>query len=264
MSQYSAQNVIVTVNAGKIFASNATASATKPVEAARTLGNLLSQGLITTGPVETTISLEYYLKDSLDPIKNIADAILSNPLSYANSAGGIIKIGQATINKCYLTNYSCTAESNSLVTASASFISYGKEQDLNIGANAEISSAQTYKFAHGAASASTLLARATAFTYECSFQWEPVLLIGKQGEVEQGLLFNGGSQSLNVRGIGAGGKVSYCPQTQTASASVGTINCNGGNSSLAFSVINGDITSAEVNAAVGNFQEGSITVTRQL
>jgi hypothetical protein len=264
MSLYSAQNVTVKVGANQIFASSATATATKSVEAVRTLGNLLAQGTITSGPVETTISLEYYLRDSSDPIKSIADSILSNPLTYASSVGTAITIGQAVINKCFLTSYSVSAESNSLVTASASFISYGKEQNLNIGQNNASSQALNYKFAHGGGSNSSLVAKATAFTYECNFEFEPIILMGKQGEPEQGLLFNGGTQSLNVRGIGAGGLVTYCTQSQTASASVGTISCGGGNSSLTFTITNGDITSSEVNASVGGFQEGSLTITKQL
>jgi hypothetical protein len=261
MSQYSAQNITVTVAGSQIYATNATASSSKSVEAVRTLGNLLSQGMSTTGPVETTISIEYYIQAN-DPIKSIADTILSAPVTYGNGIGSIINIGNATINKCYLTSYSLTAESNSLVTASASFISRASSQSLVMGLNTAPAVIADLKFAHGGASNSTLVSKATSFTYECSFEWEPIILMGKLGEPEPGVLFNGGSQSLNVKGIGAGGTVTYCPQTQTASASVAQL-CGGGGS-LTLSVTNGDITASEVSAAVGGFQEGSITVTRQL
>jgi len=263
MANFSAQNTVVRVAGSQIYANSATATATKSIEAVRALGYALSQGQATSGPVETTISLDYFIQGGTDPIKSISDTIIANPIIYANGIGAIINIGGVSISKCYLTSYSCSAEPNSLVTASASFVAYSKTQLINIGLNGAAStSAANLAFAHGAGSTTAALSNAIGFTYECSFEYEPVILLGKQGEPEAGLIYNGGTQTLNVRGIGAGDTVTYCPSSRTVGASVGTL-CGGGGG-LSFSITNGELTSAEANASVGGYQEGSITITKQL
>jgi hypothetical protein len=263
MSQYSARNVTVNFNEGLIYATSATATSTKSVEPIRTLGNLLSRGQTTTGPVETTVSLEYYLKDAADPIKSVLDTIILSPLAYAISAGNIIKIGGGSINKCYLTSYSLTADANSLVTASASFFSVGKEQDLLMStATAGTATVENLKFAHGAGTTSAILSKTIGFTYEVSLEWEPLILMGKAGEPEAGMLFKGGNQTLNAKGIGLGQKITYCAVTKVASVAVGLL-C-GGNTSMTISMADAEITSAEISNNADGFQEESATFTKPI
>lgn len=264
MSQLSAQNVKVTLGGTEIYATSVSVEQTKSTEAVRTLGNFLAQGQVPTGPVETTISIDYLLKDGVDPFKAVSDAIISNPLTYAKQGTASISIAGTSLSKVYLTSHSVTAEAEGLVNGSVSFVNFAKDGiTLPSQASAVASQAQNFSFAHGFTSTVAAGSQAVGFTYECSFEWEPVLLMGKGGDPDpNGLLFNGGSQSLTVRGVGASKSVKFCPVTEAASATAVALSC-GGAGQTAYSVI-GDITAGGFSAQTDGFQEGTFTVTKLL
>ena len=264
MSQFSAQNVKVSLGGAEIFATSVSVEQTKSTEAVRTLGNFLSQGQVPTGPVETTISIDYLLKDGADPFKTVSDSIAGGPLAYAPQGTQGLTIAGTAMNKIYMTSHSVTAEAEGLVNGSVSFVNFAKD-GINLPNQAQgvASKAQSYSFAHGFSSTVAGGSQAVGFTYECSFEWEPVLLMGKQGEPDQnGLLFNGGSQSLTVRGVGASKSVKFCPQTESASASAVALSCNSAGSTQY--QVQGDITAGGFSAQTDGFQEGSFTVTKLL
>jgi hypothetical protein len=265
MSQFSAQNVKVQLNGAEIFATNVSVEQTKSTEPVRTLGNFLSQGQIPSGPVETTLSIDYLLKDGADPFKTISDGIISGPLNYAKAGTAGISVAGAGFSKMYMTSHSVTAEADGLVQGSVSFVNFAKDgPSLPTSAQGVSSQAQAYSFAHGFASTAQGTSQAVGFNYECSFEWEPVLLMGKQGAPDDaGLLFNGGSQSLTVRGLGAAKQVTFCPKTETASATATALSCTSAGSTN-YQVQGGDITAGGFSAQTDGFQEGSFTVTKLL
>jgi len=257
---FNAQDITVTIGGTKVFASSANASTSISQQPIKVLGNALAQGQAPSGPQETTVSIEYYIQGS-DPVRAICTAILGNPATYQETSIGI---GGANISKCYLTSLSVSAEPQSLVTASCNFVSYQPGTDLVIGVGSPNNTPNAnLKFAHGsAAGTSASVSNALGFQYEASFQWKPILILGANGVPLAQYTFDGGTETLTVRGVGAGGQVSFCPTTSQASASVATI-CGGGGSTN-YSVINGSLTSADISADVGGFPEGSFTVTKQL
>jgi hypothetical protein len=256
MANFTAQGTQVSIGGTPIFARSASANTSISLEAVRVLGKTASQGVAPSGPQETTVNIEYYIQSS-DPGKNIVDTIISNPSAYNGTS---ISIGSATITKAFLTSLSISAEPEGLVTASASFVCYEPGINLNIGSfQSPGGSAQNLEFAHGAGS-SAGISNPIGFSYEASFEWEPVLIMGSAGTPDQGgYIFNGGTETLSVRGAGAGGQVTYCPTTRTATANARSI-CGG--SSVNYSVA-GVITSSEISASVGGFAEGGFTVVKQ-
>jgi hypothetical protein len=262
MSNFSAQNVKVSFN-GDVFATSVSIEQTKSTEAVRTLGNFLAQGQVPTGPVETTISIDYLLKDGADPFKKESDSIIADPLNYAKAGTAGLGIAGTAFSKVYLTSHSVTAEAEGLVNASVSFVNFAKDGPaLPSQAAAVTSTAQSYAFGHGFSSTIAGQTNAVGFSYETSFEWEPVLLMGKQGEPDSaGLLFNGGSQSLTVRGIGASKNVKFCPVKETATATAIALSCAGGGQTV-YTVKDGDITAGGFSAQTDGFQEGTFTVTK--
>jgi hypothetical protein len=264
MSQFSAQNVKVQLGGAEIYATSVSVEQTKSTEAVRTLGNFLAQGQVPTGPVETTISIDYLLKDGNDPFKSVSDVIISGPLNYAKVGTAGLTIAGTAMSKIYLTSHSVTAEAEGLVNGSVSFVNFAKDGiTLPSQATAVASQSQSFTFAHGFSSTVAGGTQAVGFTYESSFEWEPVLLMGKQGEPDaNGLLFNGGSQSLTVRGVGASKSVKFCPVTETASATAIALSCAGAGQTQY--QVQGDITAGGFSAQTDGFQEGSYTVTKLL
>lgn len=257
MSALSANGVIVSIGGGTCYARSASANSTMSVEGVRVLGKALAQGTVPSGPMETTANVEYYIMGG-DPGWAIVQSIMNNPTVYA---GSTIKIGGASITKAYLTSFSVTAEPEGLVTASVSFVSYEKQQQLVIGsASAPGGQPGNLAFAHGQGS-NAGGSNSVGFSAEASFEWEPLLTMGAQGQPQPQYLFNGGSVSLTIRNAGGGGSVSYCLTNGQATATAGTV-CGGG-AGQAYSVA-GQITAAEVSAEVGGFAEGGFTVTRTL
>lgn len=259
MANFTAQGTQVSIGGTPIFARSASANTSISLEAVRVLGKTASQGVAPSGPQETTVNIEYYIQSS-DPGKNIVDTIISNPSAYNGTS---ISIGSATITKAFLTSLSISAEPEGLVTASASFVCYEPGINLNIGSfQSPGGSAQNLQFAHGAGSTinSAGINNPIGFSYEASFEWEPVLIMGSAGTPDAGgYIFNGGTETLSVRGAGAGGQITYCPTTRTASAIARSV-C--GNNSITYTV-DGVLTSAEINASVGGFAEGGYTVVKQ-
>ena len=256
MANFTSQGTQVSIGGTPIFARSASANTNISVEAVRVLGKTAAQGVAPSGPQETTVNIEYYIQSS-DPGKNIVDAIKLNPSAYNGTS---ISIGSATITKAFLTSLNVSAEPEGLVTASASFVCYEPGINLNIGSfQSPGGSAQDLQFAHGAGSTANI-SNPIGFTYEASFEWEPVLIMGSAGTPDAGgYIFNGGTESITVRGAGAGGQVTYCPTTRTATATARSV-C--GNNSVTYDVA-GIITAAEINASVGGFAEGGYTVVKQ-
>lgn len=257
---FNAQDITVRIGGTRIFASSANASTSISQQSIKILGNALAQGQAPSGPQETTISIEYYIQGS-DPVRSICTTILGNPTSYP---GAQIVIGGATIPNCYLTSLSVSAEPQSLVTASCNFVSYQPGISLIIGQGSSNNTPNAnLKFAHGSAAGTTAsVDNALGFQYEASFQWKPILILGSNGAPLGQYTFDGGTETLTVRGVGAGGLVSFCPDNSAASASIALL-CGAG-SSTTYSIINGSLTSADISADVGGFPEGSFTVTKQL
>jgi len=254
---FSANGVTVSFGGGTVYARSASANSTMSVEGVRVLGKALSQGTVPSGPMETTANIEYYIQQG-DPGWAIVQTIMNNPTAYQ---GSTVKIGGASISKAYLTSYSLTAEPEGLVSASVSFVSYEKQQTLVIGtASAGGGQPGNLAFAHGQGS-SAGGGNSVGFSAEASFEWEPLLLMGAQGQPQTQYLFNGGSVSLTVRSAGGGGNVSYCLTNGQASATANAVCAGGGGATYSLS---GPITSAEVSAEVGGFAEGGFTVTRTL
>jgi hypothetical protein len=256
MSNFSAAGVIVNFNGANVFARSASASSTMSVEPVRILGNALSQGTVPSGPLETTANIEYYLQSS-DPGWSLLQSIISNPTQHQ---GVSVRIGGANINKAYLTSYSLSAEPEGLISASVSFVTYEKSQNLIIGTPTAPASLGNLNFAHGQGSTAGL-ANSVGFSIDGSLEWEPVLIMGSQGQPLSQYLFNGGTLSLTVRGAGAGGSVNYCMADGNASATANAV-CGGGGS-ISYTV-QGKLSSAEISAEVGGFAEGGFTVTRTL
>jgi hypothetical protein len=257
MSQLSAAGVRVFIGSTQVFARSASASSNMSVEGVRILGNSLSQGTVPSGPLETTANIEYYIQGS-DPVYALVQTIVGNVGSYK---GTDIRIGNATITKAYLTSYSVSAEPEGLVSASCSFVSYERQQNLTIGLVTPPSSFGNLNFAHGQGS-SAGIANSVGFSYDASFEWEPILIMGAAGQPQQdGYIFNGGELSMTLRGAGAGNTINYCMTDGTATASAGSV-C-GGSASQQYT-IQGKLAGAEINAEVGGFAEGGFTVTRTL
>jgi hypothetical protein len=257
---YNAQDISVTIDGSKIYASSAKASTSISQQAVKSLGFALAQGQAPSGPQETTVNVDYYILSN-DPVRSICTAILGSPTTYQ---GTTIVIGGATITKAYLTSLSVSAEPQSLITVSCSFVSFQPGIGLTIGQGSPNNTPNSnLKFAHGASAATTAsITNALGFQYEASFQWKPILILGSNGTPLGQYTFDGGTESLTVKGVGAGGTVSFCPATQLASASVGAL-CGGGGGA-SYSVTNGSLTAANISADVGGFPEGSFTVTKQL
>jgi hypothetical protein len=255
MANFTSQGTQVSIGGTSIFARSASANTSISLEAVRVLGKTAAQGVAPSGPQETTVNIEYYIQSS-DPGKNIVDNITANPSAHQ---GTTIQIGSATITKAYLTSLSVSAEPEGLVTASASFVCYEPGINLNIGSfQSPGGSAQNLQFAHGAGSTADI-SNPIGFTYEASFEWEPVLIMGSVGKPDAaGYIFNGGTESITVRGAGAGGQVTYCPTTRIASASARSV-CGGGGVNYS---VNGSLTAADINASVGGFAEGGYTVVK--
>lgn len=256
MSNLSAAGVIVNFGGGQVFARSASASSTMSVEAVRILGNALSQGTAPSGPLETTANIEYYIQGS-DPGWSLLQSIIANPTTHG---GTNVRIGGATISKAYLSSYSVSAEPEGLVTASVSFVCYERQQNLTIGTATAPATFGNLNFAHGQGS-SAGVANSVGFSIDASLEWEPVLIMGSQGQPLGNYLFNGGTISLTVRGAGAGSTVNYCLADGSASATAATV-CGGG--AAQSYQLNGKISSAEINAEVGGFAEGGFTITRTL
>jgi hypothetical protein len=251
-----AAGITVSINGTKMQARSASASSTMSTEGVRTLGNAVAQGQVPSGPQETTANIEYYIQGT-DPVYAITKAIEGNPTQHK---GADIKIGGASF-KGYLSSHSVTAEPDGLVTASASFVCYEPGINLTLGQGSPTTSPANLAFAHGQGS-SVGAGQSIGFTYEASFEWEPILLMGAAGKPStEGYIFNGGSLSLTTRTVGGGGSVSYCLTDGTASATAAAV-CAGGGGQV-YSV-QGKITSSEVNAEIGGLAEGSTTVTKQL
>jgi hypothetical protein len=263
MSQFSAQNVKVQFQ-GEVFATSVSVEQSKSTEAVRTLGNFLAQGQVPTGPVETTISIDYLLKDGADPFKSVSDSIIIAPLDYSKQGTNGLSIAGASFSKIYMTSHSVSAEAEGLVNGSVTFVNFAKDGiPIPTQAAGTASASQNFSFAHGFSSTIGGGSNAIGFTYECSFEFEPVLLMGAGGEPDpNGLLFNGGTQSLTVRGVGASKNVTFCPKTETATANAIALSCGGGGST-SYSCI-GDITAGGFSAQTDGFQEGSFTVTKLL
>jgi hypothetical protein len=102
------------------------------------------------------------------------------------------------------------------------------------------------------------------FQYEASFQWKPILLMSKAGNPEDQLVFDGATESITIKGVGAGKAVTFCGETiATASVVVSALACNNSSATpITYSVINGTVVSANISADVGGFPEGSYTITK--
>jgi hypothetical protein len=255
MASFSAAGVNVSFGGGTVFARSASASSQQSLEGVKVLGKALAQGTVPSGPLETTANIEYYIQGS-DPGWSIVNQIMNNPSQYV---GGSVTIGGASLSKMYLSSYSLTAEPEGLVTASVSFVSYEDNQEMNIqGGDGDAGSADL-SFAHGQGGGGGG-GNLVGFSAEASFEWEPVLTMGSAGKPNGNYIFNGGSVSLTVRTANGGGSVSYCPSTQTATATAGAV-CGGGSQTYS---LGGKISGTEISAEVGGFAEGAITVTKTL
>jgi hypothetical protein len=253
-----AAGITVTINGATVYARSASANSTQSTEPIKVLGYALAQGQAPSGPTETTVNVEYYIQDG-DPVYSLAEEIIGDPTSHT---GVDINIGSATIKKAFLTSHSVTAEPQGLVTASASFVSFEQDNNLTIGTSDPETAPGSLPFAHGQGSTAGGASQSSGFTYESNFEWEPILLMGAKGVPLEGepCIFNGGTQTLNIREIGGGGTVSYCLTDNSAEATVAA-SCGGANQAYS---VNGQVTSAEINAEVGGFAEGGITITKQL
>jgi hypothetical protein len=251
-----AAGITVTINGVTIQARSASASSAMNTEGVRTLGNAVAQGQVPSGPQETTANIEYYIQGS-DPVYAITQSIENNPTAYK---GSDITIGNASF-KGYLNSHSVSAEPDGLVTASASFVCYEPGINLTLGQGTPSTTPNNLAFAHGQGS-SVGAGQSIGFTYEASFEWEPILLMGAAGvPFAEGYIFNGGNISLTTRTVGGGGSVSYCLTDGTATATAAAVCAGGGGQSYS---VQGKLTNAEVNAEIGGLAEGATTVTKQL
>ena len=264
MSQYSAQGTVVKVGSTQIYANNVTVSTTKSIEAVRALGYGVAQGQSVSGPLETTISLDYYINANADNIKTSHDTIIANPISYGNGIGETLTVGVFSLDKCYLKSLSYNAEPNSLITASASYVSNSADgKTFNLGTTIAPATVADLKFSHGSNSTTSLLANSIGFSYECSFEWEPIIFMGKKGVPEQGMLFGGGTQTLTAKGVGVSELVKYCVASRTASFSIGTQDCNGSPTSF-ITLTNAVLSSVELASSVGGYKEGTVVLTKSI
>lgn len=250
-----AAGIKVSIDGTQVWARSASASTTMSTEGVRALGSVIALGQVPSGPQETTANIEYYIAGE-DPAYGIGNSIASDPTAHK---GVEITIGAASF-KGYLTSHSVTAEPDGLVTASASFVSFEPGINLKIGEGSSEVGPKDVAFAVGQGSSSGGN-QSTSWSFEASFEWEPILLMGAEGvPSSEGYIFNGGQRSLTVRGVGDGGSVSYCLENSTANATAGAV-CAG--STFSYNVA-GKLTSAEVNAEIGGFAEGGFTVTEIL
>jgi hypothetical protein len=192
-------NCEVKISTTGILAESASIESSLSLSPAYSLGHRGSQDQVPSGPLKTTISIDYYLKTDREPNYAISSGLRSY-LSDTPSPVGIKIAGLGA--PAYLERYSLRTEPNSLIKANASYVCFtplGGELREKLF-NANYSGTNASGVGHGWTTNITSTTdqsnnRTLGFSYDFSAKWEPVYKMGTANPVN--VLFHGGQETFS-------------------------------------------------------------------
>lgn len=184
-------DVLCYVNTTGILAESASIEVSNSLAPAYSLGARGSCDQSPSGPLKTTLTLDYYLQTNKEP-NYITASGLRSYVSESPVTVGIAGLGAVA----YLERYSIRADPNSLIKASASYTCFtplgGELRTKLISLN--YTGSNPSGIAHSWATEPQSNSQILGFSYELTAKWEPVYGIGNANPVN--VLFHGGQETF--------------------------------------------------------------------